>query len=93
MEKEIKKTCVNCIYYHSILEDTEDKHYYHIHNYCALWKHTIPDNVIFNREGYSMGYDDIECGLACCWGFYPVAPEKCQTQFYDMSENSKNEDW
>ena len=88
----IKRTCQNCEYYHPTLTDMKDTNKYHFHDYCAVWQSKIPHDEIFLREGYEIGYDDIECGIAHCWCFKPRNDGKYTDNFQDMTNNVKGSD-
>lgn len=85
----MKKTCKNCAYYHGTISDNNDG--WHAHNYCSLWKTTIPAYTIFERLGYVGGFDDIECDLAYCWGFYP-REEESNLPSFSMEDNDIDEE-
>ena len=82
----MKYTCVNCQSYHGRIEDPETG--FHIHDYCSLFKAQIPSTVIFDRMGYVEGFDDIECGIAVCWGFSPKDGNLVE-KFPKMTNNKK----
>ena len=85
MSEEIIMTCANCKYYHSRLTDSRED--FHIHDYCDLWRTEIPTYTIFDRADLSCGYDDIDTGVAMCWGFEPG--ENIRTRFFS-NEDKEN---
>lgn len=82
------KTCMNCEHYCATMSDSRTN--FHIHDYCIVWRAQIPDNVLFDREGYVAGYSDIECGLASCWAFEPKQ-NLLINKFPEMKNNVKEE--
>ena len=79
----MRKTCQNCIHYHSCLSE-EGRTYFHIHNYCdkykvtlgLLMKHRLTSflntywlDMCEANSNNDCVYDDIECGLASCYLF------------------------
>ena len=83
---EYRKTCLNCNHYHSILEDTGKESFFHIHDYCDVWKTEIPDCAIFDRNEFECGYTDIESGVTECHAFEPRKDEKFVFEFPELGQ-------
>ena len=84
----MKKTCINCAYYHGCLSEAEPSQY-HIHNYCDKWNCVIEkdmeseinsfledywDDLVWKEDEYGVS-TDFETGEAVCWMYYPNEKE------------------
>ncbi len=85
----MKKTCINCVYYHGCLG--EEENFYHIHDYCAAWDrtNTCPTYSLINSfladydtTGICI-FDDNETGESGCYRFSPV----------EKQDEKLNDDW
>ena len=81
---------MNCKHYHPSMIDAYNNDF-HFHDYCDVWKSHIPNDVIFDRKGFTVGYDDIECGIAVCWCFEPRFSELIN-EFKTNESNTVNKD-
>lgn len=63
----MKKTCMNCKYYHNTLSDAAGG-FYHIHDWCAQWKVPLKAFAMAELLGLDAPYySDLETGIAFCY--------------------------
>ena len=86
----MKKTCMNCRWYHFTLADEDD---FHIHAWCEQWQTVLHGYALADRWEYSSPYyDDLETGDAFCYMFEPKDKPAFPDEWFDRNkaENERN---
>ncbi len=80
----IRPTCVNCEHYCSAIHSIRGG-FWNQPNFCTLWRTAIPTRATLPENSK---WDDIETGLAYCYGFTPKSDGNYITEF---KSNAKSE--
>lgn len=93
----MKKTCMNCVYFHGCLSDEGSN--YHIHNYCDQLGRSIGNifksplnkdlEVVSGFIDYFPLCDDIETGDAYCYLFEATNPTYNEEYFKKNKETNR----
>ena len=97
----MKKTCYNCAYFHSTLNERDESDFYHVHEYCESWNCCLQKDMesevnAFLKEFWGdLDWGDADCvsndfetGEACCWR-YRASSRKTPPFSDDFFERNK----
>lgn len=87
----MKKTCMNCKYYHNTLSDG-DGGFYHIHDWCAQWKTSLNSFAMADLLDLDAPYySDLETGIAFCYMYEAAEKPAFPDEWFDgnKAENEK----